>query len=177
MPIEDKQIYSSSMLDPYYIVGLVDGEGHFGISIARQPKAKKGIQIHLIFHVGQGRRGKDVIYLLKDFFKCGIIKLEKTSKRRSSFYVFQVSSLYDIRKTIIPFFEKYPLVIKAEEFQIWREATVLMSRNEHLTDIGISRLIELKEKLEILNKGSSSLIPFAYKWRGKKFHNLNDFSD
>jgi hypothetical protein len=62
------------------------------------------IQILPEFVVIQHIRDIKILYALKEFFKCGIVK--KNNKDVICYCVRNLKHLYNI---IIPFFEKYPL--------------------------------------------------------------------
>ena len=49
-----------------WIVGFVDGEGHFGCPIQRNRKARLGWQLQPVFAVVQGERSAPVLELIKD---------------------------------------------------------------------------------------------------------------
>ncbi len=58
-------------LDPLWIVGFVDGEGCFSISIFKNSTTKLGVQVFPEFVVTQGAKSLNVLEDLQKYFKCG----------------------------------------------------------------------------------------------------------
>ena len=112
-------------LDPQWIVGFVDGEGCFCVSVHRNRFARStgGWQLHPVFQVYQHERYRAVLGELVVFFGCGRIRPKGP---KSSVLTFAVDSLRDLERAILPFFERYPLVVK-----------------EHLTRDGFERAVRL----------------------------------
>lgn len=81
-----------------WIVGFVDGDGHFGVS-----KTQVGTN-RFYFGVSQDERSVQVLYQLKTFFKCG--RVQKNIGQKWEYRVNVQKHLVDI---IIPFFEKHAL--------------------------------------------------------------------
>lgn len=75
-----------------WIVGFVDGDGHFGFS-----KDYK----RFYFVVSQEKRSVSILYEFKNFFKCGSIHKAGANMRE-----YRVSSKKHLIEIIIPFFEK-----------------------------------------------------------------------
>ena len=89
-----------------WIVGFVDGDGHFGVE-----KTQSGTN-RCVFVLSQDKRSVDVLYAVKAFFKCGSV--HKAGKTMMEYKVTSKKHLID---TIIPFFEKNPLrTIKKQSF-------------------------------------------------------------
>src|SRR5687768_13392308 len=67
---------SSLELDARWVVGFVDGEGCFSVSIHRNPNARStgGWQAHPVFHVYQHAAHRVVLEALVDFFGCGSVR-------------------------------------------------------------------------------------------------------
>src|SRR5436305_6692331 len=56
-----------------WVVGFVDGEGCFSISIFRNRTCAHGWQVQPEFTVSQGARSVQVLYLLEQYFECGSV--------------------------------------------------------------------------------------------------------
>src|SRR5438067_1026169 len=54
-----------------WIVGFVDGEGCFSISVQRCSVVKLGWQVFPEFVVTQGAKSVEVLHFLRDYFDCG----------------------------------------------------------------------------------------------------------
>ena len=129
-------------LDPHWVVGFVDGEGCFSVSVHRNPYVQRtrGWQIHPVFHVYQHVSYRAVLEELVEFFSCGRIRSKGGS---SNVETYAVEALRDLESSIIPFFENYPLVVKDRDFQAFADIVRAMRRKEHLHADGFERLIRL----------------------------------
>src|ERR1700721_955437 len=91
-------------LDPLWIVGFVDGEGCFSISILKKVTAKSGFQVFPEFVVTQGAKSLDVLEKLQSFFQCGkIYENRRADNHRENLYRYCVGSSSDIQDKKIPF--------------------------------------------------------------------------
>jgi len=92
-----------------WIVGFVDGEGCFSVTIQKATTAT-GWQVFPEFVVTQGERSLQVLHDLKEFFECGKVFINRRNdNHREPLYRFCVRSIADLREKIIPFFQEYQL--------------------------------------------------------------------
>ena len=129
-------------LDPHWIVGFVDGEGCFSVSIHRNAFAVRtgGWQLHPVFHVYQHLRYRAVLEELVKFFGCGTVRPKGPN---SSVATYAVDSLRTLDAAVLPFFEEHPLVIKDRDFRLFAGIVRAMIRKEHLDPEGFERLVRL----------------------------------
>ena len=128
-----KQLY-------YYIAGFVDGESSFSVAIIRHPYHITGWMINPVFQVYQHQNYRHVLELCKFVFQTGSIY------RKSGIHPvlnFSVDSRRNIIEKIIPFFDKYPLVVKGNDYLKFREIVMAMEKKEHHTIEGFKRLVSL----------------------------------
>lgn len=93
-------------LNPNWIVGFVDGDGHFGFS--------KDFKT-FYFVISQNQRSVNVLYAIKSFFQCGSVHKAGKNMRE-----YKVSSKKHLENIIIPFFQKWPLqTSKRKSFEIF----------------------------------------------------------
>lgn len=138
------------ILYPWYITGLTDKDGHFGININRTAK-KATLEYKVTSHCASC----GILIDLKTYFGVGRINIDNRSDNTMKWVV---SSATDIINTIIPHFETYPLQgSKDLNFLAFKEAAVLISKNGDLTDQGWQRLLAIAASM---NKGR----PFSYKF-------------
>ena len=88
-------------------------------------------------------------------FTCGRLRPKGT---HSSVLTFAVDSLRDLETYVVPFFERYPLVVKADDFTRFAEIVRSMRRKEHLTDRGFERLVRLAYAMNAYGKQRSRTI-------------------
>lgn len=129
-------------LDPWYIVGFVDGEGCFSISVFKNTTTKLGYQVFPEFVVSQGARSLSVLEDMQSFFDCGrIYENRRTDNHRENLYRYCVRSLKDIREKVIPFFQLYPLLsAKRFDFETFCLAVEMIEKKEHLNRDGLDVL-------------------------------------
>ena len=153
-------------LDPRWIVGFVDGEGCFSVSVHSNPKnarATGGWQLHPVFHVYQHERHRAVLEEIATAFGCGKVRSKGPGSR---VLTYAVDALGDIENRVLPFFERYPLRVKDADFHLFAEVVRSMRRKEHLQPEGFERLVRLAyamnaegkqraRSLEQILKGSS----------------------
>ena len=74
------------------------------------------------------------------FFGCGRLR---SKGPKSSVLTYAVDSLRDLEGAVLPFFERYPLVVKGADFRLFAEIVRSMRRKEHLTDEGFEHVVRL----------------------------------
>ena len=136
-PSETLRSASSGMkLEAQWVVGFVDGEGCFYVGIHPHPEMSAGYQVLPEFTVVQHERDVQVLYALKEFFGCGVVR-----RNRGDRMAYRVRKVAHLRERIIPFFEKHPLKTRKRlDFLKFRRILLLMERNEHLTPEGIEKI-------------------------------------
>ena len=142
---DDQQETGSSVLelDPLWVVGFVDGEGCFCVSVHRNPRNARrtgGWQLHPMFQVTQHQRHRVVLEALRVFFACGRVR---SKGPKSSVSTYGVDSSDALAGSILPFFEQHPLVVKQADFRLFAEIVRSMRRKEHLRPAGFERLLRL----------------------------------
>jgi hypothetical protein len=127
-------------LHPYYVTGLVEGEGSFYVGILPRKLGKVDFEVRPSFSLSQHKRNRSILFKLKEYFGCGTIRFSK----RDQTYKFEVRSLKDLKEKILPHFEKFPLEgKKKKDFEIFKEVVERMERREHLEREGLLKIVEL----------------------------------
>lgn len=134
-----------SKLNPWFVSGLIDGEGTFAISFRKDNEYKLGWQICAEFKIQLHKRDLNLLLQLQDFFSgTGSISISKT--RHSVSY--SVKSIKDITTIIIPHFFKYKLLTqKAADFILFTKVVKLINTKAHLTKEGLHQIINIKASL------------------------------
>jgi hypothetical protein len=132
-----------------WIVGFVDGEGCFTVSFIRNKTNKLGSQVFVEFVVTQGEKSKKSLELIKSFFGCGEIYVNRRyDNHKENIYRYCVRSIKDIKEKIIPFFETYPLQTeKKKEFEKFKTIVEMMINNKHLDLIGRKKIMEIASSM------------------------------
>ncbi len=140
------------MLNDNYITGLIDGEGSFTVYIndGKNKDRKRRVRIEPKFYIKLIEEDKDILYQLKQYFKCGNVYFQKDKRpNHKNCYRYEVTKRDDLRNIIIPFFKKNPVkfTTKQRDFKIFCEILSAISNNEHLTSSGLAKLYRLKQKM------------------------------
>lgn len=124
----------------YWIVGFIDGEGCFSVSFNKKSTLSCGIEVRPSFSVSQKAHSYISLENIQNYFKCGNIRFDK----KDGTYKFEVRSLNDLRKIIIPFFNKYNLLTKKKlDFETFQIICNLVAECQHLNIKGIEKIISL----------------------------------
>jgi len=138
-----------------WITGYVDGEGCFSINFIRQPHRhnrrgyKTGFQVAHEFAVTQGASSVESLHLLMKFFDVGNVYINKRyDNHKEHLYRYCVRAREELVKTIIPFFDQYPLrTSKQGNFLKFAECMRLMEAGAHLTRSGLIEIVEIAETM------------------------------
>jgi len=134
-------------LSPEWVVGFVDGEGCFFIGIQEHPEMTMGYQILPEFVVVQHERDIQILYALKRFFKCGVVR-----KNHGDRFAYRVRKLECLGR-IVEFFESYSLKTKKNvEFRKFRKIVLMMKKREHLTREGMIEIVKVALEMNTKNR-------------------------
>ena len=129
-----------------WIVGFVDGEGSFSVSVYQNTKArmKLGWQVFPEFVVTQGEKSIEALEIIQKMLGCGKIyraKYKKNNNHKEHLYRYCVRSKQDLLKIIIPFFEENKLrSAKKKEFKKFVKILKLIEQEQHLTKNGLKKI-------------------------------------
>lgn len=132
-----------------WITGYVDGEGCFSVSFIKNVTTKSGWQIFPEFVVTQGGKSKKSLAILQNFFGCGKIFVNRRhDNHREHIYRYCIRSQEELRKVVIPFFEKHQLrTAKKEDFKHFSFILHQMELKKHLTKRGMQMIAKRVEKM------------------------------
>ena len=133
-----------------YLLGIIDAEGCFSVSIKKQDTARFGWVIDPVFHVTQHHSARDVLEDLKSAFNAGRI-IPKPGQE--NLLIFIVDNRRQLAEKVIPFFTRYPLRIKKNDFEIFKEIVEALERKEHGTEDGFKRLVKKARSFKRARKG------------------------
>ncbi len=131
-----RSVSPDTRLEAQWVVGFVDGEGCFYVGINSHPEMQTGFQVLPEFTVVQHERDVQILYALKQFFGCGVVR-----RNRAERLAYRVRSVSHLRERIVPFFEQHPLKTRKRlDFLKFRRILLLMERGAHLTPEGIEQI-------------------------------------
>jgi len=134
----------NSGLSVDWVVGFVDAQGCFHIVLNKNSEMKLGWQILPEFLIVQHKRDINLIYKLRTFFGCGVVR-----KHSDDRYCLRIRKLDNLVNVIIPFFEEHPLKSKKNiEFKKFAYIVKLMMTNRHLTVEGFNEIVKIVKEME-----------------------------
>ena len=123
-------------LEAQWIAGFVDGEGCFHVGVGRHDEMTQGVQILPEFTVVQHERDAKVLYALKAYFGCGVVR-----KNHGERLAYRVRDRRCLTEVIAPFFMKHGLkTSKHVDFLKFRRVLLLMEAGRHLDADGVEEI-------------------------------------
>jgi hypothetical protein len=134
-------------LDAQWVTGFVDGEGCFFVGINEHSDMKTGIQVLPEFTVVQHERDVQLLFALKEFFGCGVVRSNHGDRM-----AFRVRGKEHLLQRVVPFFVEHPLKSKKRvDFEKFRRVLLKMEAGDHLTADGVEEIREIASRM---NRGS-----------------------
>ena len=132
-----------------WIVGYVDGEGCFSVSIIKNQRTKFGWQVFPEFVITQGEKSLSSLELVKDYFGCGRIFINRRrDNHKENLYRYCVRSIRDLSDKIVPFFKENKLkTAKKSDFDIFCQIIKNLSARKHFRLKGMVEIAKLTEKM------------------------------
>ncbi len=143
-----------------WVVGFIDGEGCFSVSINKNSTTSSGWQIFPELVVTQGEKSLSSLKELQRFFGCGKIFVNRRyDNHKEDIYRFCIRCIDDLQNKVIPFFQKNPLrTSKKEDFQRFTTIVQLMVDKKHLTVKGMKKIAKIVQGMN-RKKPSRFLLP------------------
>ena len=124
----------------HHLAGFVDGEGSFPVQTRKTPWTKFGFTITPEFKISQHKANGEILEILQKALGCGKISIKSGQPNQ---LVLVEKSRKNLSEKIIPFFEKYPLIVKQKQFQKFYEIVNGLNNNEQDTKEGFEKLLNL----------------------------------
>jgi hypothetical protein len=142
-------------LNPYFVTGLTEAEGCFSITKHKDNRAKNNITIGLRFKLTMLSNEMDLLQNLKLFFNCGVITINKDGS-----IDYLVRDIKSLNMVIIPHFINFPLRgTKYLDFLSFKEALNLINNKEHLSKIGLDKLIAISIEMNSKRSDEKLYVP------------------
>ena len=121
-----------------WVVGFVDAEGCFHVSLNRHDEMSVGYQVLPEFVVVQHERDTQILHALKRFFGAGVVR-----RNHGDRFCLRVRKLEALNE-ISDFFIKHPLKTKKNvDFRKFRRILQLMSQKGHLEKEGLLEIVDV----------------------------------
>ena len=152
-PVGKEQIQSKK-LPPHYVVGFIDGEGSFSVSIGKHKTLRRGSEVRAEFEIELRADDREILERILVTLGCG--KIYDCSYERYGWdphVKYKITSSRDMERYLFPFLDRYPpQAKKAEVYKRFREIVLMFRRKEHLTDEGFARIEELRSEIRSFGK-------------------------
>jgi hypothetical protein len=133
-------------LSPDWVVGFVDGEGCFHVSVNRHPELTIGFQVLPEFVVVQHQRDVQILHALKRFFRGGVVRVNHGDR-----WCYRARKLETLQQ-VCAFFQRHPLKTKKQvDFVKFRKVVDLVGSKEHLSVDGLKRVIGLAKTMNLVD--------------------------
>ena len=102
-----------------------------------------GVQVLPEFTVVQHEVDQQVLYALKAYFGCGVVRTNHGTRLS-----YRVRGHQNLLEKVIPFFEKHQLKTRKRiDFAKFRRVVLLMEKKEHLTLEGLEKIRQIKQTM------------------------------
>lgn len=143
-------------LNGHYVSGFSDAESCFVVKITKSNKTKTDWRIDPTFEIGLNVKDLAILKQIQSFFGVGTIRINE----RNNSVVYAVQSTKELMNVIIPHFLKYPLITqKRADFELFKEALIIMDRKEHLNQNGLQEIVNLRAWM---NNGLSDILKDSF---------------
>ena len=130
---------TAKSLDPWFVTGLVEGEGCFTVSFSLRRRLKIGIETRPSFSISLNERDLPLIQSIHQFFNCGAVRFSRSDRT----YKYESRSVADLVTKVIPHFAKFPLTgSKAKDFEVFADICRKVRANQHLNRASLKKIIE-----------------------------------
>lgn len=141
---------TNTIITPDYIVGFVDGEGCFCVSISAHRTLKRRIEIRPTFEIEL--REDDLPILRHIHHRLGCGKIYHLTYHRYAKWKphvkLKVSRLDELQNILIPFFTRHPLQAKKRKsFLLFKRIVEMVAKKQHLTPQGIAHITQLRNRM------------------------------
>lgn len=124
----------------HHLAGFVDGEGAFPVQTRKTPWTRFGFTITPEFKVSQHKEHGEILVTLQKALGCGKISVKSGQPNQ---LVLVEKSRKNLTEKVIPFFQKYPLIVKKKQFQIFSEIVGGLNLGIQNSWEGFEKLIDL----------------------------------
>jgi hypothetical protein len=133
-------------LDPWYVSGLIEGEGCFCVSFAKRAKLRLGLEVRPSFSLSLNERDAGLLDGLQAFFGCGWIR----ESRSDQTWKYEVRAIADLSERILPHFERFPLRgNKARSLQGFAAVCRMIEQGDHLQLDGLREIVEIATEINL----------------------------
>ena len=128
--------------DACWIVGFVDGEGCFHVSINKVEGMKLGWQVLPEFRIVQHKRDEQVLHRIKEVLDCGNVVVNHGDRKE-----LRIRGMKNLNK-VVKFFGTHKLqTTKKRNFELFAKIISMMNERKHLTKEGLDKIAEISSEM------------------------------
>lgn len=143
-----------SKLHPYYVVGFIDGEGSFSVSIGKHKTLSRGLEVRPEFEIELRADDRKILERILITIGCG--KIYDCSYQRYGWYPhvkYKITSTKQMEQYLFPFLDRYPLQAKKSIiYRFFKEIVLMIRKKQHLSNKGFNKILILRDKIRKLGK-------------------------
>jgi len=130
-----------------WVVGFVDGEGCFHVSLNQHDDMTAGYQVLPEFVVVQHERDIQILHALRRFFQAGVVRQNHGDR-----YCLRIRKLSSLL-AVCEFFQSHSLKTKKNsDFKKFRKIVVLMENKLHLEQVGLLKIVDIALTMNTANR-------------------------
>ncbi len=143
-------------LNPEWVVGFVDGEGCFHVSVNKHAGMSVGYQVLPEFVIVQHNRDRQILQSLKRFFGGGVVR--KNHDDRDCLRIRN----REVLDRVCEFFLQHPLKTRKNvDFRKFRSVLQLMDKGSHLTREGLLEIVKVITTMNTCQRPSLEQVKVA----------------
>jgi hypothetical protein len=144
--IEDKDSYGRQALDPWYVTGLVEGEGCFCVSFSLRSRLRTRLEVRPSFSLSLNEKDRSILMDLQAYFGCGWIRQSRSDRT----FKYEARSAKDLTKHVLPHFERFRLVgSKARSFHGFSLVCRMIRQGDHLERHGLTEIVRIAYEMNL----------------------------
>jgi hypothetical protein len=138
--------YNPTILNPIWVVGFIDGEACFHVSVIKNVTMALGYSVSLEFSITQHIRDLLLMEKFVQFFGCGYVIKDAPTKVQ-----FRIRDRADLANHLFPFLDNHPLqTIKSLDYSDFKRVHALLESKAHLTQQGLN---DIRTIVSGINRG------------------------
>ncbi len=149
-----KEQIQREKLDPNYVVGFIDGDGSFSISIGKHKTLKRGYEVRPEFEIEIRKDDQEILERI--LITIGAGRIYDLSYERYGWYPhakYKITSIWDMKEYLFPFLDQHPpQAKKGKSYQLFRQTVLMVCDKQHLSDEGFEKIVGLRAELRMLGK-------------------------
>jgi len=141
-------------LNPYYVVGFIDGEGSFSVSIGRHKTLKRKLEVRIEFAIELRADDRKILQRIQETI--GVGRIYDLNYDRYGWYPhvkYKIGNIQEIKNYLLPFLDKYPLQAKKRRvYALFKQVVLLAVAKKHLSDQGYNKILNFREQMRKFGK-------------------------